>query len=262
MKLVDTHTHLYLNAFDEDREESLQRAIAAGVEAFLLPNIDSGSIEAMKALAQTWPQHCFPMMGLHPTSVKENWEEELAVVREELDKGRYAAVGEIGIDLYWDQSFRDIQIEVFRLQAQWAAAKQLPVSIHCRESMDLVLDTLETLALPSLQGVFHCFTGDVPQAARILEMGFFLGIGGVFTFKNSDLRAVLKSLGPQALVLETDAPFLAPVPYRGKRNEPAYIPIIVRHIADTLGYEAEEIAEITTANALKVYPSINANNTF
>jgi TatD DNase family protein len=262
MKLVDTHTHLYLNAFDEDREECLQRAIASGVNAFLLPNIDRSSIAPMKALVRAWPQHCFPMMGLHPTSVKENWEDELSVIKEELDRGAYSAVGEIGIDLYWDQSFRDIQIEVFCLQAQWAAAKQLPVSIHCRESMDLLLDTLESLALPGLQGVFHCFTGNAKQAARIIEMGFHLGIGGVFTFKNAGLRLVLKDLGPGALVLETDAPFLAPVPYRGKRNEPAYIPLVVRHLADTLGYKAEEIAEITTANALKVYPSINVNSPF
>lgn len=262
MKLVDTHTHLYLNAFDEDREESLQRAIAAGVDRFLLPNIDRSSIAPMKAMAAAWPQHCFPMMGLHPTSVKENWEEELAVIKEELDKGSYSAVGEIGIDLYWDQSFRDIQIEVFKMQAKWAVEKHLPISIHCRESMDLVLDTLESLALPGLQGVFHCFTGNEKQAARIIGMGFYLGIGGVFTFKNASLRTVLKDLGPEALVLETDAPFLAPVPYRGKRNEPAYIPIIVRHLADTLGNSPEEIAEITTANALKVYPSINTNTSF
>lgn len=253
MKLVDTHTHLYLNTFDDDRAATIQRAVEAGVNRMLLPNIDSTSVGAMHQLVQDFPEHCFPMIGLHPTSVKENWEEELRIMRSYLDAASYVAIGEIGIDLYWDQSFRKEQEAAFRIQLGWASEKNLPVSIHCRESMDVVIDILEDIELDGLTGIFHCFSGDKEQAKRIIDLGFLLGIGGVLSFKNSTLCEVLQSISPEYMVLETDAPFLAPMPFRGKRNESAYIKLIANRLADCLGETPESIAAFTTRNAEKVF---------
>ena len=253
MKLIDTHTHLYLDEFNEDRGISVRRAIAAGVEQMLLPNIDKTSIGPMLELHREFPANCLPMMGLHPTSVKENWEEELALVRHYLDQGGFVAVGEIGIDLYWDKTFVNEQEIVFRTQVKWAAEMGLPLSIHSRESMDLIIDILEEMAIPGLKGVFHCFTGHIQQAKRIVDMGFHMGIGGVLTFKNAKVCNVLASIAPEYLVLETDAPFLAPVPYRGKRNESAYIPLIVNRLSECLGISPEETAERTTLAAQRLF---------
>ncbi|HRZ77497.1 MAG TPA: TatD family hydrolase, partial [Bacteroidales bacterium] len=240
MILIDTHTHLYLDAFDPDRAATVQRALGAGVRYMLLPNIDSSSIAPMLAMHHAFPEHCLPMMGLHPTSVKENWREELALVRQHLDNGGFCAVGEIGVDLYWDTTFREAQEEAFRTQVRWAHDMGLPVSLHSRESMDLMLDILEGMALPGLQGVFHCFTGHIQQARRILALGFHLGIGGVLTFQNARVCAVLAQVSPDSIVLETDAPFLAPVPHRGKRNESAYLTLIVQRLSECLNLSPEE----------------------
>ncbi|MBE0640485.1 MAG: TatD family hydrolase [Bacteroidales bacterium] len=253
MNLVDTHTHLYLDAFDADRTITVQRAIDAGVKYMLLPNIDSTSIEPMLALHREFPHHCLPMMGLHPTSVKETWREELALVKSQLDQGGYCAVGEIGIDLYWDKSFRDAQEEVFRRQVGWAHEMNLPISLHSRESMNLILDILEEMALPGLRGVFHCFTGHIEQARRIEALEFHMGIGGVLTFKNAKVCQVLSQVSPDRLILETDAPFLAPAPHRGQRNEPAYLELVVTRLAECLNLSPQETAERTTAAATHLF---------
>jgi TatD DNase family protein len=253
MNLIDTHTHLYLDAFDDDRSATVKRAIEAGVQYMLLPNIDSTSIHPMLELHREFPDRCLPMMGLHPTSVKENWKEELALVKSHLDQGGFCAVGEIGIDLYWDKSFQQAQEEVFRTQVLWAHAMNLPVSIHSRESMNLILDILEGMALPGLKGVFHCFTGHIEQARRIEALGFHMGIGGVLTFKNAKVCQVLSRVSPDHLVLETDAPFLSPVPHRGQRNEPAYLGLVVQRLSECIGLSPEETAGRTTEAATRLF---------
>ncbi|RME98209.1 MAG: TatD family deoxyribonuclease, partial [Bacteroidetes bacterium] len=221
--LIDTHAHLYSKKFDHDREEMLQRAIAAGVGQFLLPNIDRESIESMLALEAAHPDRCHAMMGLHPCSVQANYQEELAVVRDWLDKRPFLAVGEIGIDLYWDKTYLEEQKEAFLLQVEWALELDLPIVIHARESLDLLIELVRGVGDKRLRGVFHCFTGSLAQAQAIIELGFYLGIGGVATYKNSGLTETLAQLPLSAIILETDAPYLAPVPKRGKRNESAYV---------------------------------------
>lgn len=253
MEFVDTHTHVYLENFDEDRDEVIARAIEKGVSRILLPNIDPSSFEALHRLSGKYPDQCFPMMGLHPTSVKQDWEDVLEKVKHLLDSRKYFAVGEIGIDLYWDKTYQKEQEQAFLTQCGWAAERSLPVSIHCRESLDLVISLLEEHSFKGLRGVFHCFTGTREQAGRIINLGFHLGIGGVLTFKNSGLKKELRGLSPEHMVLETDAPFLAPMPYRGKRNEPAYIPLIANHLADALDMDPEEVAERTTRQAKHIF---------
>ena len=254
MTLIDTHTHLYLPEFDHDRSNVVQNALAAGVEKMFLPNIDRDTVKPLLALAAQFPLHCYPMAGLHPTSVKENWKEEMAFVEKMLEENSFIAVGEIGIDLYWDKSFEKEQQEVFARQIQLALDHRLPVVIHSRESLPVIFDVLRGFSrLPG--GVFHSFTGTRSQAEKILEMGFGLGIGGIVTFRNSSLKEELKPLGPGAMVLETDAPFLAPVPRRGKRNESKYLIYIARFLAGLFDITPEEIARITTANARKIFPA-------
>ncbi|HHN48105.1 MAG TPA: TatD family deoxyribonuclease [Bacteroidales bacterium] len=256
MIYVDTHTHLYLNAFDNDRHEAVKRAIQKGVHYMLLPNIDSESVAPMHRLCEDFPEHCFPMMGLHPTSVKQNWEEELALAEKNLRKGGYCAVGEVGLDFYWDMTFRKEQETVFRKQIEFAIELQLPLVIHSRKSMDEITMIIKEMYAPGLTGIFHCFSGSPEQASRIVEMGFKLGIGGVVTFPNSKLASTIHEIGIDHLVMETDAPFISPVPYRGKRNESAYIPIIAAHVAEACGITLIDAALITSKNALQVFNSL------
>jgi len=256
MFFIDTHTHLYLNAFDHDRQEAVQKAIRQGVRYMLLPNIDSTSVEPMRALTEAFPLNCFAMMGLHPTSVKENWKEELDKVHELLPMGNYVAVGEVGLDFYWDLTYRKEQEEVFRAQVQLASKYGLPLVIHSRKSMDEIIEIVKEMRVPELSGVFHCFSGSVEQGKRIAALGFKLGIGGVITYKNARLGSTIREIGIEHIVLETDAPFITPVPHRGKRNESAYIPIIAAHVAESFGITVAEVANITFANALQLFPKL------
>lgn len=253
MKLIDTHAHLYSGKFESDRSEMIERAVTRGVEQFYLPNIDSTSIEGMLALEAAYPDRCFAMMGLHPCSVQENYEEELALVRHWLDKRSFCAIGEIGIDLYWDKSTLPIQEKAFRTQIDWALEFDLPIVIHSRESTDEILAILESVQEERLRGILHCFTGDLEQAERAIRLGFYLGIGGVLTFKNSGLDKTVAEIDLQHLVLETDAPYLAPVPKRGKRNESAYVYWVAEKLAEIKKITLEQVARITTANAERIF---------
>jgi TatD DNase family protein len=254
MNFIDTHCHLYLPEFAFDRQTVVQKAIDIGVNRILMPNIDSTSWQSMLELFQQYPDICFPMAGLHPTSVlPETIENEMDEVRIQLETGNHIAVGEIGIDLYWDKTHQSLQEEAFLYQVQLAKKYKLPVAIHVRKSFDEVWHILKPETGADLKGVFHCFPGDETQARMVTEAGFMLGIGGVVTFKNSHLQKVVAAVGPEHIILETDAPFLAPTPYRGKRNEPAYIPIIAEKVAELCGISIEDIADITTRNALKLF---------
>ncbi len=254
MHLIDTHTHLYSEKFNEDRDERIQAAIDAGVKQFFMPNIDSSSIEGMKNLVQKFPDNCLAMMGLHPCSVGDNVEEELEIVERELKTNSYIAVGEIGIDLYWDRSFQKEQEMAFRKQIQWAKELSLPIDIHCREAFDEILAIMDDENDKNMKGVFHCFTGSLEQAKHILDYGDFkLGIGGVVTFKNSGLDKVVKEISLDDIVLETDAPYLAPTPFRGKRNESVYLLKVADKISDIFKVPIAEVAERTTKNALEIF---------
>jgi len=253
MIFIDTHTHLYLNAFDDDREDVVNKAIEKNIEIMLLPNIDRTSMESMHSLCQKFPDNCFPMMGLHPTSVKDDFLEELSIIRDQFASNEYVAVGEIGIDLYWDKKFVREQEIAFRNQVDMALEMNLPVVIHSRESIDLLISILSKYNKSGIRGVFHCFTGTIEQAQKIIDLGFYLGIGGVLTFKNSKLDEVIRRIDLDHILLETDAPFLAPVPYRGKRNESAYIRLIARKLADIKSVSIEEVAERTTSNARDLF---------
>jgi len=253
MKLVDTHCHLYLDDFKEDSPEVIRRAIDHGVEKFYLPNIDLAVIPDMLALESAYPGQCLAMMGLHPCSVKANYKEELAVMRDWLDKRKFAAIGEVGLDFFWDTSFEKEQYAAFHNQADWALQFGLPLVIHSRKSLDECINLVREHQDGNLTGIFHCFSGSVEQAERIIDLGFYLGIGGVVTYKNGGLEPVMQKLGLDKVVLETDAPYLTPVPFRGKRNEPAYLKYIVEKLAVITGKNVEDVAEITTKNAEKVF---------
>jgi TatD DNase family protein len=253
MILVDTHTHLYLEEFNEDRDEVIKSAIDEGVAYMLLPRIDSESHEAQMELSSRFPENCLPMMGLHPTSVSDSYIKELGIVEEELIKGTYKGVGEIGIDLYWDDTFKEQQEYVFRRQLQLAKEYKLPVSIHTRESFAEVYRIVKEEHNEDLTGVFHCFTGTPEEARMIMSLGFKMGIGGILTFKNGGLAEVVKDIPMEHLVLETDSPFLTPVPYRGKRNESKYVIYIAEKLAEIKGLTLQETAEITTANATNLF---------
>lgn len=247
--LVDTHAHIYLPKFDDDRAEVMERARANGIEKIYLPNVDSETIESMLQLEADYPERCFAMMGLHPCSVKENVEEELAIVRSWLDKRKFVAVGEIGIDLYWDKTFFEEQKEAFKRQAGWAIELDIPIVIHSRESTDIVINLLKEIQHPKLRGIFHCFSGNATQAEEIVDLGFHLGIGGVLTFKKSNLKEAIADIPLEWLVLETDSPYLAPTPFRGKRNESAYIHHIADYLASIKQVPLKKIAEETSKNA-------------
>lgn len=253
MFYIDTHTHLFSSQFDIDRHQVVQKAIEQGVDKMLLPNINSETIEAMHQLCKDFPQHCYPMMGLHPCDVKDDYEEELKIIKSHLDKGKYVAIGEIGIDLYWEKGTLDIQKKAFRQQLEWAKEYDLPVAIHIRKSFDTIFEVLEEVNDQNLRGVFHCFTGSKEQGQKAIEMGFMLGIGGVVTFKNSGLDKVLKELPLEKLLLETDSPYLAPTPYRGQRNESSFITIVAQKLAKIYEVNLEEVAIKTTQNAKKLF---------
>ncbi len=253
MNFIDTHTHLYLDDFDSDRSAVISTAIHSGVTKFLLPNIDSTSIESMLSLADEFPGNCFPMIGLHPTSVKENYLNELAVVEKWLSERKFYGIGECGIDYYWDKTFTQEQEIVFRHQIDLAIAYDLPLIVHIRESFNEVIRILKDVDKKNLYGIFHCFSGSTEQAQQAIKYNFSLGIGGVITFKNNKMLETLKHIDLKHLVFETDAPFLAPVPHRGKRNEPSYIPLIADKVAEIKGIDVEIVAEVTTANANKIF---------
>jgi len=250
---IDTHAHLYLPEFDADRESAVETALYRGVRRILLPNIDSSSIEPMNKLADRFPGVCFPMMGLHPTSVKDNYREELDRVEKELSHRNYCAIGEIGIDLYWDKTHLVEQAIVFSKQLDLALEHNLPVAIHARESFDEILEILDGYKNKGLRGVFHAFTGNTDTARDVADRGFLLGIGGIITYKKSFLPEVIRETDLSHIILETDSPYLTPVPFRGKRNESSYIPYIAEAIGKIKETSPEEVARITTANACKLF---------
>lgn len=253
MIFTDTHTHLYANQFDEDRNQMVQRALDLGIKRFFIPAIDSETTQSMFALEKQFPKNMFLMMGLHPTHVKENFEEELAHVKKWLDKRDFYAVGEIGIDLYWDTSFLQQQQDAFRQQISWAKEKNLPIVIHCRDAFEEVFEVLEEMKDDKLYGIFHCFTGNLEQAKKAISYNLKLGIGGVVTFKNGKIDAFLNEIPLENIVLETDAPYLAPTPFRGKRNESAYLVNVADKLAEIYQLPIDEIAKITTENSKNVF---------
>lgn len=254
MIFIDTHTHLFSPSFNEDRTDAVQRAINAGVDKLLLPNIDVDSISAMYDLCNQFPNNCFPMMGLHPGSVDENWERNLEVIKEHLFTRNNLAVGEIGMDLYWDKTFQDAQAQAFRQQISWAKELKLPIVIHAREAFEEIFDIVDELNDDNLRGIFHCFTGTLEQAQKIQEYGgFMLGLGGVLTYKKSGLDEVVKDIPIDMIILETDSPYLPPTPHRGKRNESAYLIHIAEKLADIKQMKLTEVADLTTANARQMF---------
>ena len=253
MKLTDTHCHLYSEEFKEDIENVIATAVKAGVEKFYLPSIDSGSMERMFNLEEKYPGQCIAMMGLHPCYVKENYKDELELVQQWLGKRKFAAVGEIGLDFYWDKSFVKEQYEVFRTQVEWAIENNLPIVIHTRNAMQETINLVKEYVPKGIRGIFHCFSGSYESAKEIIKAGFYLGIGGVLTYKNAGLAESLTNIDLQHLVLETDAPYLTPVPFRGKRNESSYLKYVVAKLAEVKNCSEEEVAAITTANAEKIF---------
>ena len=253
LQLTDTHTHLYSEEFDQDRDEMIQRAINNGVSRFFLPSIDSSCTQKMYNLEKQYPENVFLMMGLHPTYVKENYLEELEHVEKELATKKFYAVGEIGIDLYWDKTFLKEQQYAFKHQIQLAKKYKLAINIHCREAFDEVFEVLESEKATDLFGIFHCFTGDLVQAEKAISLGMKLGIGGVATFKNGKIDQFLNEIDLKHIVLETDSPYLAPVPYRGKRNESSYTLLVAQKLAAIYQLSVEEIASITTANSKAIF---------
>ena len=253
MRLIDTHTHLYVEDFDKDQRAVVERAIGNGVERFYIPAISSAYTQRMLALESKYPKHMRLMMGLHPTHVKENYQAELEHVKSQLESRDFAAVGEIGIDLYWEKKYLKEQQEAFHIQIEWAKAKGLPIVIHCRSAFDAVFEVLEAHHDDQLYGIFHCFSGTLAQAQRAIDLNLKLGIGGVLTFKNGKIDQFLHEIPLASIVLETDSPYLAPVPYRGKRNESSYLLKILEKMADVYQESDSLIAEQTTQNAYDVF---------
>jgi len=252
--IIDTHTHLYDEKFDEDRLQSIQNAIDAGVHKMFMPNCDSSTIAGMLQVEQDFPSHCFAMMGLHPCYVKENVDAELAIVREWLDKRKFAAVGEIGLDYYWDKTFIEAQKKAFRLQMEWAIEFNIPIVIHNREATKDSIELVREYVPKGIRGVFHCFSGSYETAMQIIDLGFYIGVGGVLTYKNAGLQEVIQKIDLQHIVLETDAPYLTPTPFRGKRNESAYIQYVAQKLADLKSISVEEVEKITSLNAIQLFP--------
>ena len=250
---VDTHSHIYSEEFSSDRDEVIARGLMSGVNKIILPNIDSSTIKPLLDLASSKPELFIPLLGLHPTSVKEDFRKELEIMEYWLNKRKFTGIGEIGIDLYWDKTFINEQIEAFRIQIGWAKKAGIPVVIHLRDSFDEVIEVIEQEKDESLRGVFHSFGGTLEQAAQIIDLGFKIGIGGVVTFKNSGLDSVVPQINLQHIILETDSPWLAPVPHRGKRNESAYISIIAAKVASLHQISVEEVGRITTQNAKQLF---------
>jgi TatD DNase family protein len=250
---IDTHAHIYAEEFKKDLPDTLRRCEDQHVNKIYMPNVDHKSIDDMLEVEHRWPKLCHAMMGLHPCSVKKDFERELYKIEDWLSKRKFSAVGEIGTDLYWDKTFWEQQQEALEIQVKWAKKYQLPIVLHCRESLDQTIEIIERLQDGNLRGIFHCFTGTAEQAEKISKLGFLIGLGGVVTFKNGGLDKVLPDLDLKSVVLETDSPYLAPVPHRGKRNEPAYIPLISLRIAELLNCPIEEVQKITTQNALDLF---------
>ncbi|MEO8151301.1 MAG: TatD family hydrolase [Bacteroidia bacterium] len=255
MILTDTHTHLYLEDFDSDRDALMQQALAQDIQRFFLPNIDTTSVDSLLSLTQKYPANCFAMMGLHPCSVKENYAEELSKINETLNLKRESiyAVGEIGMDLYWDKTFVKEQEITFITQCHWADEMNLPIVIHSRNSTDELIAIIKNQDHLQLKGIFHCFSGNLQQAKEVIDLGFYLGIGGVVTFKNSGLDKVVEQIDLKHLVLETDAPYLAPAPHRGKRNIPEYLKLVAEKIAAIKNITLEDVASVTTENSKKIF---------
>lgn len=251
--IIDTHAHVYLEDFDEDADLIIQRAKEEDVEKILLPNIDMTSVGRLLGLCEKHPELYKPMIGLHPCYVKEDYNDQLDQLRAYLDRKDLVAIGEIGIDLYWDKTFEKEQIEAYRTQIEWAREMRVPFVIHSRESLDQTISIVEDMQDGNLSGVFHCFNGTVAQAKRIMDVGFYMGIGGVVTFKNAGVDKTVAQLPMEYLVVETDAPYLSPVPYRGSRNEPSYVSKVIDKISDLKGIEREEVSRITTENATKLF---------
>lgn len=253
MFLIDTHCHLYSEEFKNDIEQVINRAREAGVQKFYLPAIDSEVITDMLLLEKKYPDQCFAMMGLHPCYVKENYKDELNIVEEWLQKRKFVAVGEIGLDFYWDKTFTQQQYAAFEMQMQWALDRNMPIVIHTRNAMQETINMVKPFAVKGLKGIFHCFSGSYESAVQIVDMNFLLGIGGVLTYKNAGLPAALEKIGLEHMVLETDAPYLTPVPFRGKRNESSYLQYVVEVLARVKNIKKEEVAKITSANAEKIF---------
>lgn len=253
MIFTDTHTHLYSEEFDSDRAEMIQNALSKGVTRFFVPAIDSTCTQAMYELEANYPQNVFLMMGLHPCYVKDNYEAELKHIETQLSKRKFVAIGEIGIDLYWDKSTLDLQKKAFKHQIQLAKKYKLPIVIHCRESFDEIFEVLESERSDDLFGIFHCFTGTIEQAHQAISLNMKLGIGGVITFKNGKVDQFIHQIDLKHIVLETDSPYLAPVPFRGKRNESSYVTLVAEKLANLYGISVEEVAKITTENSKSIF---------
>ena len=253
MRWIDTHAHIYAEELVADADIVIKNAISNGIDRIVMPSIDSNTLDAMLELEVKYPDNCISMMGLHPCYVKENYEQELAIVEEWLAKRKFIAIGEIGLDFYWDKTFMVQQHKVFEQQMQWALDYNLPIAIHTRNAMQETIEAVKPFAKKGLRGLFHCFSGSKESAEQIIQMGFHLGLGGVLTYKNAGVAEAITSIPMEWLVLETDAPYLSPVPYRGKRNEPAYMIEVAKKLAEIKKLHLHEVAEITTANAEKLF---------
>lgn len=251
--MIETHAHIYAEQFKDDIDHVLERSQEAGVEKIVMPNIDHTSIDGMMELEERNPGFCYSTMGLHPCSVKKDFEKELYIIEQWLNKRDFVAIGEMGTDLYWDTTFKEQQIEAFKIQVDWAKKFKRPIIIHCRESLDLTIDLVESLKTDELTGVFHCFNGTAKQAERIVGLDFYLGLGGVTTFKNAGMDEVVPELDLDRIVLETDSPYLSPTPHRGKRNEPAFLQLIAQKIADYRKMSLDDLKNQTTINANKLF---------
>jgi TatD DNase family protein len=250
---IDTHSHIYADEFKKDLPDAIRRCEDQHVKKIFMPNVDHTSIDSMLEVEHRWPNICCPMMGLHPCSVKKDFGRELYIIEDWLSKRKFSAVGEIGTDLYWDNTFWGEQLEALQIQIEWAKKYQLPIVLHCRESLDPTIDMIEKFQDGHLKGIFHCFTGTAAQAERIFKLNFLVGLGGVVTFKKGGLDKIIPGIDLASVVLETDSPYLAPVPHRGKRNEPSYISLIASRVAEMTDRPVEDIRKITTRNALDLF---------
>ncbi len=253
MNIIDTHNHIYLPEFDDDRDEVINRSVSAGVRTIMMPNIDSSSVAPMLAAEERYPGVCLPMMGLHPTSVKENYRDELELVETRLREHKYYGIGETGIDLYWDKTFIREQIVSFRRHLELAEDYGLPIVIHARESLEVIFSEIEAFGPGRVTGIFHAFPGNAAEARKVTELGFMIGIGGVVTFRNGRQHEAAIEAGINNIVLETDAPYLAPVPHRGKRNESSYLPLVIDKLSEVLAISPVDVADKTTANAKRLF---------
>lgn len=253
MQIIDTHNHIYLPEFDEDRDEVIRRSLDAGIKKIMMPNIDSSSVGPMLVAEESYPGICLPMMGLHPTSVKENYLNELGIIEKNLSEHKYYGIGETGIDLYWDKTFLEEQKNSFRRHLELAEYYQMPVIIHARESLDVIIEEISSFGIGRVTGVFHAFPGHAADARKVTEMGFMIGIGGVVTFRNGKQSEAALEAGINNILLETDAPYLAPVPHRGKRNESMYLTLVIDKLSEVLSISPAEVADISSSNARRLF---------